>query len=185
MTYAGPARKIDVDQELLDTILKPYKPHCRYLKRMTVEVPEQPNGDPPAPYLARADCDFEIPESCYIDETGHLNAVEFNICFNQAYYVITAECINSRLVPALNDMTLEHYKRRHLPDVLIHDLSSTFKRVIDRSRFKGEIAIADCVQTSRFIYFRTYCSFQDEHGGYAKGDVTLALMFGPEEDEES
>ena len=33
---------------------------------------------------------FSIPDSCYIDDTGHFNAVEFNICFNQLAYVPSA-----------------------------------------------------------------------------------------------
>ena len=53
--------------------------------------------------------DFEIPESCYIDATGHLNSVEVNICYNQLLYVILAQSIASEVVPALDVFTLEHY----------------------------------------------------------------------------
>ena len=182
-TYAGPMGSVDVDPALLEEMLRAYKPNCKYLKRCTVEWPTGAADDEAKPpFVAAAQGDFEIPESCYIDDTGHLNAVEFNICFNQAYYVLVAQCIASGIVPALKGMPLERYKRRHLPDVLIHDLTSRFSRVIDRTKFQGQIAISDCAETSNFIYFRTFCSFWDDQGGYARGDVTLALLNGPEED---
>ena len=50
---------------------------------------------------------FSIPESCYIDSTGHFNAVEFNICYNQLAYVLFAGCINAGVMGKVrDDMTL-------------------------------------------------------------------------------
>ncbi|MGW6540873.1 FcoT family thioesterase [Streptomyces sp. NPDC055051] len=40
---------------------------------------------------------FTIPEPCYIDDTGHFNAVEFNICYNQLAYYTLAAMIRDRV----------------------------------------------------------------------------------------
>ena len=71
---------------LLRLILIPYKPHCRYFQNAFL--------------TARGE--FSISESCYIAETGHFNAVEFNICFNQLSYYLIAECSHHQL---LNDFS--------------------------------------------------------------------------------
>ncbi|MEO1375818.1 MAG: FcoT family thioesterase, partial [Cyanobacteria bacterium J06635_10] len=51
--------------------------------------------------------DFSIPESCYIDDTGHFNSVEFNICYNQLFYIIIAYLIKNQLLEVMKDWNLE------------------------------------------------------------------------------
>ena len=68
-----------VDPQLLARVLTPYKPHCRYLRTAAVRYAT-------ARSIAAASGTFSIPESCYIASTGHFNAVEFNICYNQLTY---------------------------------------------------------------------------------------------------
>ncbi|NJR65313.1 MAG: hypothetical protein HC772_08340, partial [Leptolyngbyaceae cyanobacterium CRU_2_3] len=63
----------EVSQELLDTFLAPYKEHCRYLKRAQFQSPVISTGREQS-WLINGD--FAIPESCYIDDTGHFNSVE-------------------------------------------------------------------------------------------------------------
>jgi len=170
----GELDTISVDTELLSAILSPYKPHCRYLREVYMEVPRQGAAAPP--FLARATGDFAIAESCYIDDTGHLNSVEVNICYNQIMYVLFAQCVKSRVLPAMQHMTLDDYKLRQLPGVLIHEYASTFKRPIDASRFRGEMGVTTAVHKSRFILFKTFFRFWDDRGGHAEGDVSLALI---------
>ena len=173
MTEARPRTEIPVAQELIDDILHVYKPHCRYLLRAVVEAGA---GDDPLPIVLRGD--FGIAESCYIDDTGHLNAVEVNIAFNQAYYVVTAQACASGLVPELADWDLARFRRWYLEGSLIHDLHSRFKRVIDPRAFQGEIAIASAVRTRRFAVLKLTHRFWDANDGLASGTVTMALGEG-------
>jgi hypothetical protein len=170
----GSLENLAVDPQLLTAILSPYKPHCRYLREVYVEIPQEGAADPQ--FLARATGEFAILESCYIDDTGHLNSVEVNICYNQIMYVLFARCVEGRILPALRHMTLDDYKQRQLPGVLIHGYTSTFKRPIGASSFNGEMGVTSAVHKSQFILFKTFFRFWDDRGGHAEGDVSLALI---------
>ena len=167
------ATRLRVDPALLGDILSPYKPHCRYLKRATVETPV--SGQP----LAVATGEFEIPESWYIDETGHFNSIEFNVCYNQLVYVLIGQCVVSGLIPELADMTLEEYRRRQLPDVLIVKFSSTFRKAMDSRHFRGAVAIDRAAHRGRMLLLKTRCDFEDEDGGFSEGEITLAIVNQP------
>ena len=82
----------ETDRELLSLVLRPYKMHCRYLKTADLEAAQDPG-----PTVAG---NFEIDESCYIDDTGHFNSVEFNICYNQLAYYLIAKSVQEGLLPA-------------------------------------------------------------------------------------
>src|SRR5688572_6040661 len=105
---------IPVEPNLIATLLEPYRPQCKYLKSAVVE-----DARPGAEYLVtapgtrsadaalgsarpgaevqpvRARGEFRIQESFYIADTGHFNAVEFNVCYNQLAYVLIGQCILS------------------------------------------------------------------------------------------
>lgn len=164
-------RTIPVEADLLARVLAPYKEECRYLSDAVVEVP--PEG---ADHLVRLEGDLSIPFSCYIDDTGHFNSVEFNLCYNQLIYVLMAQCVVSDLLPEFARMTLSEYLARQLPDVLIHDFASKFRRPVDTSRFRGTVEIATVNERSKFLLVRTRCAFEDGAGGSARGDVTLAIV---------
>lgn len=165
------AARIVVGPELQARVLAPYKPHCRYLRRSVVEIPE-----PGADHLVRLRGELGIEGSCYIEETGHFNSVEFNICFNQLVYTLMAQCVESALLPVFASMTLREYYARQLPDVLIHEFASKFRRPLDARSFTGTVSIVEAHDRRRFIVLATHCSFEDAHGGTAQGDVTLAIV---------
>src|SRR5262245_56508099 len=82
---------IRIDDAFVADILRPYRAHARYLKSAEIthvhdKAVPQGRGKPSS--LITGMGRFSIPESCYIDHTGHFNAVEFNICFNQLAYVV-------------------------------------------------------------------------------------------------
>ena len=104
---------VAVGAGLLDRVLTPYKTTCRYLLDATVRYPRAARS------IAAASGTFSIPESCYIASTGHFNAVEFNICYNQIVYFSIAKAVQERLSPAFEGWTLEDFWRRQLPDIRI------------------------------------------------------------------
>ncbi len=162
------------DPELLARVLVPYaRPKTQYLKSATVAV----DGE-----LASATGRFAIPFPCYIDDTGHLNSVEVNICFNQLMYYLIAKVVQEQVVPEFEDWTMEDYWAKQLPDILIARFQSDFKRPIDSSDFTGEVSFAEFRKTNRTRPVQVVempWRFWDDNGGYAQGAVRMALVDPP------
>jgi hypothetical protein len=174
---ARPAGHPSTDQELLEQVLRPYRPHCRYLKSVEVTAA----GEPAEGGRVSVTGGFEIPESCYIDDTGHFNSVEFNICYNQMFYYLAAKSVAAGLVRPFSGWTMADFWRRQLSDFLIVDFRSTFRRAISSRRFSGEVAIVDIVDWAGsdvrepLTVVRTECRYWDDHGGSCRGEVKLAV----------
>lgn len=170
----------EVSQDLLDTFLKPYKENCKYLKNAQFQYPvandliEKTKGDIRSLWFIKAD--FSIPESCYIDDTGHFNSVEFNICYNQLFYIMIAYLVQHQLWSAIKDWNLETYKFRQLRDFLIVKFSSTFKKPINSNHFQGALSINKVSVRGNLIMLKTSCAFYDDNGGWSEGDVTIAIL---------
>lgn len=165
---------VPVADDLLARVLFPYKPGCRYLSGAVAEFPDAGAGGP----VARCEGTFRIPESCYIDDTGHFNAVELNISYNQLVYTLMAQCVASDVSEPFAAMTMEEYLRRQLPDVLIHDFASKFSRPMDAREYRGEVIIDEVRDRRRFLFVKTRMRFWDAGGGEASGAVTLAIVNG-------
>ena len=184
------SRRVPVEDDLLQRVLAPYKDHCRYLERATVVSAMDPpaTGAPPAngslqrgrwgdgEPLVWIEGELAIPASCYIEDTGHFNSVEFNLCYNQLVYTLMAQCVVSELLPPFSAMTLEEYLARQLPDVLIHEFSSKFSRPMDMRAFRGRVTITSAGDRKRFLLVHTTCQFDDDRGGHSHGEVTLAIV---------
>ncbi|MGW5445359.1 FcoT family thioesterase [Streptomyces asiaticus] len=167
----------EVDVPLLRDVLKPYRDHCKYLKSIAVRTGSRGARAP----LLSASCDFEIPESCYIDDTGHFNSVEFNICYNQMLYYLIAKAVRERLLEPFSQWSMEDYWERQLGDFLITDFRSMFKRSMRGRRFSGEIEVLDVVEWAgsdvrdALLVIHTACRYWDESGGNCQGEVQIAI----------
>lgn len=163
-----------MEEAFLRRILAPYREHCRYLRAVTV------HPDPSHPDSVRGEGTFTIPVSCYIDDTGHFNAVEFNICYNQLAYVLFGACVQHGLLAAATDLTLDWFSEKQLASMLIVKLTSSFKRPINPRRFYGMVRLdrmSRRVRGSHSTYFlSTTCAFYDDGEGLAEGAVTLACV---------
>lgn len=163
------------DVDLLEKVLASYFTHTRYLKSALIRG----NGDPAHKGNISAICTFEIPKSCYINDTGHFNSVEFNICYNQMMYYLIAKSVKHHLMSAFHSWSLEDFFRKQLPDILIVNFKSAFKSPIHPHRFVGKI---DFVQTKMIkiskpaIYLKTLCQFYDDNKGYSEGEVDLVII---------
>ncbi|NEO98570.1 MAG: hypothetical protein F6K58_07805 [Symploca sp. SIO2E9] len=173
--------KIDeVDQDLLDVFLEPYKDNCKYLKKAYFQYPELNNltkkskNESQGLWFIKAD--FAIPESCYITDTGHFNSVEFNICYNQLFYIIIAYLLKNKLLEVMKDWNLKTYKYRQLSDFLIVKFSSTFKKPVNSNNFQGALSINKYSSRGNLIMLKTSCAFYDHNGGWSEGDVTIAVL---------
>jgi hypothetical protein len=165
------AGRTAVESQLLERVLAPYKPHCRYLQSAVWEA-----GPAGSDYAARLSGALSIPSSCYIDDTGHFNSVEFNICYNQLMYVLMAQCVVSQLLSPFSRWTYAEFLRRQLPDVLILDFASRFRRPMRPTAFRGSIDFMDTIERRGMVFVNTRCSFEDDGGGYCEGKVTLTIV---------
>ncbi|MFI9275487.1 FcoT family thioesterase [Kitasatospora sp. NPDC052896] len=166
---------------LLERVLRPYKPDCRYLR--TAEVVSPGDLFQQEPFVQRYE--FGIDESCYIDDTGHFNAVEFNICFNQMFYLAAATLVADSTPGPFAHWTLEHFWERQLPKILITDFSSRFRRPIGARSFSGELRLTKAVQRGArdakpgMLILSTECRFWDLGGGAAEGKVGIVVLDPP------
>jgi len=159
--------KAEVEQEFLDKILIPYRENSCYLKKAAIE--EGNTG-----FIITGE--LMIPESCYIDDTGHFNAVEYNICFNQLTYVYLGYCIKHQLIPELVNYSEELFFEKQLSNILIANLNSSFQSTINAKHFYGMLGIKSIRKTSKCTFIKTYCYFHDDKNGKSKGEVTLAVL---------
>ncbi|WP_405179241.1 FcoT family thioesterase [Nocardia sp. NBC_01377] len=162
------------DIALLERTMRPYaSKDTIYLRRAHVE----PRGD-----SIVGVGEFAITESCYIEDTGHFNAVEFNISYNQLIYYTLAVTIRDRLAPEIANWSLADYWVRQLPSVLISRFESRYVRPIRSSGYSATLTIGDIEfrHRSRPLFaLRTRVEFTDPAGGYACGDIEIVLLDPP------
>lgn len=161
----------DIDDGFTDKVLTPYFKHSRYLQRARFQQSESR-----APQSLIMSGEFVIPKSCYIDDTGHFNAVEYNISFNQICYVHLAHCIKNNLIPELSDYDMDTFFEKQLPNVLIAKLTSSYQSQMNAKHYYGTYGINAIKKTSKCTFIKTYCHFHDDAGGKSTGEVTLAVL---------
>jgi hypothetical protein len=139
---------------------------------------------PDGPRLT-ASCDFEIPESCYIDDTGHFNSVEFNICYNQMAYYTIAKAVKEKLVAPFSSWSSEDYWTRQLADFLITDFRSAFHSAMGGRHFHGEFELLEVIEWAGsdirdpLVVLRTGCRYWDDRGGECHGEIRVAITNPP------
>uniref|UniRef100_X5IIF0 (2E)-enoyl-[ACP] glycyltransferase n=1 Tax=Streptomyces sp. MJ635-86F5 TaxID=1321967 RepID=X5IIF0_9ACTN len=170
------------DEELLEQVMRPYRSkNCVYLKDAVVGAADAGPDD----RRLTASCEFEIPESCYIDDTGHFNSVEFNICYNQMAYYLMAKAVKENLVAPFSAWTLDDFWKRQLGDILITDFRSAFRAPLHGRHYRGELEIVEIVQwegsdvRDPLVVVRTTCRYRDDHGGHAHGEISVAITNPP------
>lgn len=170
----GTTTTFDTDGELLPLVLRPYREHCKYMKSVSLSAG-------PGPHEVTVSGEFEIGESCYIDDTGHFNAVEFNICYNQMAYYLIAKSVREGVLPVFQDWSLEDFWRLQLPNILITSFRSRFKREMRGKRFSGSVTLTDTARLEKserwnpLIVLYTTCRFWDETGGDSHGEARIAI----------
>jgi hypothetical protein len=177
-----------IDYSLLRRILTPYSPTgTDYLKSVqllhTWKSAPHSEGDP----LVSARGGFRIPNSCYIKDTGHFNAVEFLICYNQLAYstfgqLFDGEYFNdpdfNAISPgsskALAGISIDAFFKDQLSSMLILKTSTRFKGIINAKNFTGTFSINRFKYRGNTLFADTACVFRDNNCGYADGEVLLA-----------
>jgi hypothetical protein len=170
-----------ISHDFIGEILQPYRAHSRYLKsaRLT-HFRDKAGAATTDAALIRAEGRFSIDESCYIDDTGHFNAVEFNICYNQLAYVMFGKCVAEGLMQRLRTEkvsvpTFSEFKRHQLPNMVIVNIESRYYRQLDSRDFTGTLQLDRISSVGGAWFFFTTMTFADPEGVKAKGSVVLAF----------
>jgi hypothetical protein len=172
-TLPTPPRTIPDDPDLRERVLACYKPHCRYLRSATSAV---------ADGRIRLTAAFEIPMSCYIDDTGHLNTVEVNICYNQMLYLAIATSVQKSISPVFDTWSMQDFWRRQLPAIMIVRFQSTSTRPLNARHFSGEFQV-DHVAARRLrpdagplVSLGTSFRYWNDGGVGCQGTVSVAIV---------
>lgn len=155
-------------------ILQPYaKKNTAYVKRAWIE--QEAGATSGLNGAIRGRAQLSIPESCYIDDTGHFNAVEFTMCFNQLGYIYGAYLACRGLLPGSDG--INQFKVNQLPGMLIKELTMRFSRAMDPRSFDGEIWTEAPYEEKAKYWRQVYLiRFWDSVGRTAEGAVTIALL---------
>src|SRR5215469_1090975 len=166
--YALP---IDISEEFVAEILQPYRATAKYLRSAQITQVRDAKSVPILTTRGR----FAIPQSCYIDDTGHFNAVEFNICYNQLAYVMFGKCFETGIVPKLRFLTLGEYRHHRLQSCFIASLESRFLRQLKGDDFRGELTLNRLSWAGGMLFCFTSIAFSDGESVKALGPVVLAF----------
>jgi hypothetical protein len=168
---------IPVSAEVLDAMLSPYLPDVRYLQSVLIEVkaPDEPDGRNGCVIVGHGE--FVSPmRPWYIRDTGHFNAMEFNLCFNQIAYSTVAQCVAEKMIPSLRHMDFGLFRERQLSHMLITRLESRFRKPMQSGRFSGEFVLDVAVRHGDTVWLKTRCSFGAGGITYSSGKVDLAIL---------
>lgn len=163
---------------LIQKILKPYRARYRYLQYPVIFTNKATKYDfdfTKNENHIEASGQFKIQKSMYIKNTGHINAVELNLCYNQLAYCLLAECINRRLIIKYLNWDINKFYKYQLTNMLIANISWNFKKPIASKEFYGLIEIIDIYRKNQTIFFQTKYKFNDDLDGLAGGKCLIAV----------
>ena len=169
------ALPMEISEEFVAGILRPYRANAKYLKSARITQVQYPDCPAKGAPILTAAGRFSIPESCYIDDTGHFNAVEFNICYNQLAYVMFGKCFETGIVSKLRFLTPAEYRRHQLQSCFIASLESRFSKQLKSDDFSGELTLNKLHWTGGVLFCFTSIAFCDCEGVKAQGPVVLAF----------
>jgi hypothetical protein len=163
------------DADLLAHVMQVYKPECRYLLSAGFEADGEPADGGRVGVRGR----FRIPESCYIADTGHFNAAEFNICYNQMIYFTIAKAVKEAAVRQLGGWTMAQFFARQLPDMFITDYRATFRRHMRGREFWGELDVVGATRrdggNGPLVILSTTTRFGEDAKPACRGEVKIVL----------
>ena len=149
-----------IPQATLDKLLAVYEPKARYLQSAHVDYPISYGR-------------FHIPASVYVQNTGHLNAVDALICFNQLASALIGVAWTQGSLEGLDRITEDDFSKYQLGRAYILKVKNfTFNGSIDATDFGAHLQVEKAAVRNGLYYFFTSVSFED---GKIVGDFVLGL----------
>lgn len=157
-----------ITEGIYESMLEDYNPSCRYLKGARYNVEDERLG---------AHGTFAIPSSCYCESTGHFNAVEFIICFNQLGFVFFSEAIERGDLPELQMKKWQDLRTLQLGGAYITRVKDmVFKRPINPVHFNGSVYITRSKVVKNNAFYHMESSFSDSQGGNARALINVVAL---------
>jgi hypothetical protein len=108
--------------------------------------------------------DFSIKESCYLyPYSGHFNAVESLMCFNQMLYVALLGGIKEKMFSFYDHITPDEFNLHRRKVYILEIEKNKFKKQIDNHSFQGFLELNPLHRVKDKIYV-------DCHFGFGNGD---------------
>lgn len=111
---------------------------------------------------------FSVPESFYCKKTGHFNAVEAMICFNQLALISLADFMMDYSDHAFNTYysknQLSSFKNRLASETYIASMTSRFSRLITGSSITGNLIITKVRTRQGKLFLAGHYWFNDAIG---------------------
>lgn len=177
---------LTISDAFLAKILTPYKDNAKYLRSARILRYYEPELHTPISKeqddLVTIEGRFSIPESCYIDDTGHFNAVEFNICYNQLAYVLFGKCIQTGIFHKVVadweqrvNLSFDAFLKYQLSSMYIAKIEGNFLKPLNSKAFGAKLSITRILWTAQTAFVYTKICFNDGQGVKSKGSVLLAF----------
>lgn len=184
--HSGIPMPLPISDAFLAKILTPYKDNAKYLRSARILHYYEPEFNTPITKeqddLVTIEGRFSIPESCYIDDTGHFNAVEFNICYNQLAYVLFGKCIQTGIFHKVVadweqrvNLSFDTFLKYQLSSMYIAKIEGNFLKPLNSKAFGARLSITRILWTAQTAFVYTKICFSDAQGVKSKGGVLLAF----------
>jgi len=190
LTEYGELTAHEIAPDFLSRILRPYQPTGTvYLRSARLTDLCLSNPAPATRPLFSAFGSFGINSSCYIQDTGHFNAVEYLICYNQLAYAtlgylvqagVFRTCTPTRLSQDCRELlpriSMERFLDHQLSSMLILKCTTRFREPINAGSFTGRLSVSRLTYHRSAFLVDTRCVFTGSTGGRAEGEVLLAYV---------
>ncbi len=120
---------------------------------------------------------FSIKESCYLSPgSGHFNAVEALMCFNQMIYVALLAGIEKKMFPFYADITPDEFNEHRRRVYILEFEKIKFKKQINNNLFYGHLELQPLHKIKDKIYVSCRMGFgnTEECDGFV-GNVKLFI----------
>lgn len=160
---------IKVSEEIINKALKTYiAKNTRYI--IDAQIDKTDNS-------INLTANFSIKESCYLSPaSGHFNAVEALMCFNQMLYVALLGGIQEKMFPFYEHITPDEFNQHRRKVYLLEFEKIKFKKQIRNESFHGRIEVRPLHKIGDKIYVCCLLGFgnDDKYDSFA-GTIKLFI----------
>jgi len=121
-------------------------------------------------------CTLSIKESCYLSPgSGHFNAVEAIMCFNQMLYVALLGGIEKKIFPFYKHITPEEFNKNRRKVLILEFEKIKFREQIDNHNFVGKINLKPLHVIKDKIYTDCHFSFGNNQKQSFHGNIKVFI----------
>lgn len=145
----------NVEEEIINKALITYiAKNTRYLSRAKLYKTNN---------TIKLDADFAIKESCYLyPSSGHFNAVEALICFNQMLYVALLGGIDKKMFSFYDNITADTFNEHRREVYILEFEKIKFKKQIDNTFFHGTLELEPRHKIGNKMYVDCHLGFGND-----------------------